>query len=98
MGAVPHFRAFTYWLSDGDPVRGWLNAFNAASAMTYEDLAQLDIRGDDVVYFNSAQPAQVMAAIHWIAALPMERQPQIVIEFGTKSGLQFHRTPNTVTI
>ena len=96
LGAVPHFRAFTYWLSDGDPVCGWLNAFNAASALTFEDLARLDIRGDDFVYFNSAQPAQVMAAVHWIAALPAERRPQIVIEFGTEPGLQFQRTPNAV--
>ena len=91
--SVPHFRAFTYWLSDGDPVCGWLNAFNIAAAMTSEDLARLDIRGDDVVYFNSAQPAQVMAVIHWIAAVPEERQPQIVIEFGTEPGLQVQILP-----
>ena len=96
LGAVPHFRAFTYWFSDGDPVRGWLNAFNASSAMTFEDLTGLDVRGDDLVYFNSAQPAQVMAVIHWITGLAVERRPQIVIEFGTEPGLQIQRTPSGV--
>ena len=94
LGAAPYFRAFTYWFSDGDPVRGWLNAFNASSAMTYEDLKGLDVRGDDLVYFNSAQPAQVMAAIHWTTALPPERRPHIVIEFGTEPGLQIQRLPS----
>jgi glycosyltransferase involved in cell wall biosynthesis len=94
--AVPHFRAFTYWFSDGDPVRGWLNAFNVSSAWTYQDLARLDVGVGDFVYFHSAQPAQVMAAMQWIITLSPKNRPRVVVEFGTEPGLQVKRASNSV--
>src|ERR1700758_3547223 len=52
LGAVPFFRAMTAWMSDGDPICGWLNGFNISSEITREDLARIadDIRPDDVIY------------------------------------------------
>jgi glycosyltransferase involved in cell wall biosynthesis len=86
--AIPLFRAFTYWQSDGDAVSGWLNAFDAAARATQEDLARLrGVTADDIVYLNSAQPAQLLALIKWSQSLPLESRPHIVLEFGTDPGV-----------
>lgn len=88
LGAIPMFRAFTYWQVDNDPYAGWLNVFDAATRATVEDLSRLQgLTADDLVYFNSVQPAQFMAAIRWFKALPEERKPRVVLEFGTDPGV-----------
>ena len=88
LGAVPHFRCPTYWHSDGDPICGWLNAFHTGTQVTRADFDKLaDIGAEDVVYVNSALPTQLMGTISWLAALPPERQPQVVIEFGVDPGV-----------
>jgi glycosyltransferase involved in cell wall biosynthesis len=86
--AVPFFRAHTYAQSDGDPVSGWLNCFDTAVRATVEDLQRLQgISADDIVYLNSAQPAQFMALVKWSKSLPIEHRPHIVMEFGTDPGV-----------
>ena len=86
--AIPFFRAYTYRQSDGDPVSGWLNCFDTAVRTTVEDLGRLQGLGpDDIVYLNSAQPAQFMALVKWSKSLPIERRPHIVMEFGTDPGV-----------
>ena len=89
LGAVPHFRYFTYWISDGDPVCGWLNAFHLGSRSMTVDLARLAwLSPEDVIYFNSAQAAQFMGVVDWIreaaAGGPL---PQMIMELGTEPGL-----------
>lgn len=85
---IPAFRSFTYWAHDNDPWAGWLNTFDSASRLTVEDLGRLQgIVADDLVYFNSAQPIQLMAAIRWFQSLPAERRPHVVVEFGTDPGV-----------
>jgi hypothetical protein len=94
LGAVRLFRAYTYGQTDGDPICGWLNAFDSAWRSTVEDLNRLQgIAAADVVYLNSAQPAQLMALVTWATALPMERRPQIVLEFGTDQGVDIAGAP-----
>ena len=86
--AVPFFRAYTYWQTDGDPVSGWLNCFETSTRATLEDLGRLQgVTPDDIVYLNSAQPAQFMALVKWSKALPADRRPHIVMEFGTDPGV-----------
>jgi hypothetical protein len=86
--AVPFFRAYTYWQTDGDPIAGWLNCFDSSMRATLEDLGRLQgVLPDDIVYLNSAQPAQFMALVKWSKSLPAERRPHIVMEFGTDPGV-----------
>ena len=86
--AIPVFRAYTYWQTDGDPVCGWLNCFETSVRATTEDLGRMQgIGADDIVYLNSAQPAQFMALIKWTKALPADRRPRVVLEFGTDPGV-----------
>jgi hypothetical protein len=86
--AIPFFRAYTYWQTDGDPISGWLNCFDSSVRVTAEDLQRLQgILPDDIIYLNSAQPAQLMALVKWSKSLPTERRPHIVMEFGTDPGV-----------
>jgi hypothetical protein len=88
LNAVPFFRAYTYSQTDGDPVSGWLNCFDTAVRATVEDLRRLQgVTADDVVYLNSAQPAQFLALVRWSRSLPMAQRPHIVMEFGTDPGV-----------
>jgi hypothetical protein len=82
--AIPFFRAYTYWQTDGDPISGWLNCFDSSVRATVEDLRRLQgVTPEDIVYLNSAQPAQFMALVKWAKSLPMEQRPHVVMEFGT---------------
>jgi hypothetical protein len=63
LDAKPLFRHWTYNLTDGDPISGWLNAFHDGAALTRADFAGLEpLSRDDVVYCASGQAAQVLAA------------------------------------
>ena len=93
-GAVPFFRALTSWLNDGDPVCGWLNAFHIVAEITREDLGRIrDIGPDDVMYFSSALPAQLFALAQWMGALPRDRLPLVVAEFGIDPGTDVRQGP-----
>ena len=41
LGAIPHFRVYTYAETDGDPVCGWLTGFETFVRSTCEDLTRL---------------------------------------------------------
>ncbi len=86
--AIPFFRAFTYWQTDGDPIAGWLNCFDSSARMTTEDLNRISgLLPSDIIYFNSAQPAQFMALVRWVKTMELASRPHIVLEFGTDPGL-----------
>jgi glycosyltransferase involved in cell wall biosynthesis len=86
--AIPLFRVFTYWQTDGDPVCGWLNAFDTAARATQEDLARLrGITADDVLYLNNAQPPQFLGLVKWWQSLAREQRPHAVLEFCTEPGV-----------
>src|SRR5436309_149594 len=62
LNALPYFKAYTYWEDDGDPICGWLTAFEICSLGTAEDLLLLSkLTRDDILYISSARPAQLMA-------------------------------------
>jgi glycosyltransferase involved in cell wall biosynthesis len=88
LGALPLFRAYTYWQTDGDPIAGWLNCFDAGAQATVEDLGRLSgVTAEDIVYLNSAQPAQFMAIVKWLHGIPEAQRPHVVLEFGTDPGV-----------
>ncbi|MBV9521557.1 MAG: glycosyltransferase [Alphaproteobacteria bacterium] len=88
LGAQPHFRHFTYRHFDRDPICGWLTGFHGGAESTRQDLAKLAIAKDDIVYLNSAQPAQLMAIVQWLAGMPETALPTVIMEFGTEPGLE----------
>jgi glycosyltransferase involved in cell wall biosynthesis len=97
LGAIPFFRALTAWLNDGDPICGWLNAFHLVAEITREDLARIeDIGPDDVMYFSSALPAQLFALAQWMGAMPRDRLPLVVVEFGIDPGVDMEPTAEGV--
>jgi len=92
LGAVPHFRVYTYVESDGDPICGWLSGFDSSTRATVEDLAALPaVERADLVLAISTQPAQMSALVEWQRALPPERRPVVAVE-AFQSGLQMRRT------
>jgi hypothetical protein len=94
LGGVGFFQAYTYNSYDSDPLISWLTSFQRMAATTREDLqglAELD-RGD-IVYMNWAWPAQLMALMNWLAALPPEQQPTVFVEVGADPGLEADTTP-----
>ncbi|HEY4407239.1 MAG TPA: hypothetical protein VGN55_21535 [Xanthobacteraceae bacterium] len=97
LDAIPHFRALTAWLSDGDPICGWLNAFHVVAEITREDLARIgDIGPEDVMYFSSALPAQLFALAQWMGAMPRNKLPLVVVEFGIDPGVDIVHGPEGV--
>jgi len=95
LGAIPFFRALTAWSNDGDPVCGWLNAFHIVAEITREDLSRIsDIGPDDIMYFSSALPPQLMALAQWMGGLPRDKLPLVVVEFGIDPGVDVQRGPN----
>ena len=87
LGAKPCFLASTYWLSDGDPICGWLSAFLFAWRKTADDFRRLDaeIGADDLVFVNSAMPAQLLGLISWMTS--SAKPFRAVVEFGSDPGL-----------
>ncbi len=93
LGATPFFDGYTYsTLTDGDPICGPLNAFERWSATVAGNFSRLvSIDAEDVLYLNSAQPAQFMGLVRWWKALPAADRPRVVVEFGTDPGVDVLR-------
>lgn len=90
-GALPVFRAFTYVGPSQDPMSGWLTNFLWARDATVEDLARFwsDSGPFDLVYFNSARAAQIVALGMWLrrlseGGLPV---PPVMVELAIEAGL-----------
>ncbi len=99
LGALPLFRAYTYWQTDGDPIAGWMNCFDSSAQATIADLGRLSgIGPDDIVYLNSAQPAQFMALVSWMRSMTAGQRPHIVLEFGTDPGVDLERSGDQVRL
>ncbi len=89
LDAKPLFRHWTYNLTDGDPISGWLNAFHDGAALTRADFAGLEpLSRDDVVYCASGQAAQVLGLVEWLSALPQERRPAVLMEMMHTTGIE----------
>ncbi len=88
LGATPHFTYRPYDLTDGDPISGWLDAFEAGSKRIGEELGRLpELGAGDVLFINTVMPSTLMGLALWLAAISPSRWPQIVLEIGTDSGL-----------
>jgi hypothetical protein len=92
--ALPLFRAnpYTQYLPPyetvRDPICGWLKSFEVAWQATAQDLGQLRPRSpNDVIYWNSAFPAQLTALAHWLGNLPEDRRPYVIVELNMDSGV-----------
>jgi hypothetical protein len=97
MGAVPFFDIFAYWASDGDPISGQLNAFHISAEVTHKNLSGLSNKDADLIYFNSVRPPQFLAILLWLARIPPERMPHVVVEFGTEPGLTREKSAKGVS-
>ncbi|MBV8393879.1 MAG: glycosyltransferase [Alphaproteobacteria bacterium] len=90
-GAEPFFRIFTYGGASDDPIAGWLENFNVACDLTTADLRRAwgTFGPFDLVYFNSARPAQVAALGLWMKQTfrTPAQAPGVAIELGTEAGL-----------
>jgi glycosyltransferase involved in cell wall biosynthesis len=91
--AMPLFRAnpYTQYFPEHemapDPICGWLKNFEVVWQATVRDLSQLKLPSpDDVIYWNSAFPAQLTALAHWLGSLPEDRRPRAVVELNLDSG------------
>jgi glycosyltransferase involved in cell wall biosynthesis len=94
LGAVAHFRAYTYTNNDDDPFCSWLTGFDAFTRLTYEDLLRLPAMAPaDIIFTPSARPVQLSAFIGWRHALPSDRRPTIIID-SADPGLAVRRGSN----
>lgn len=97
LGAEPFFRAYPYLKVDHDPISGWLHDYEQARHVTREDLTRLTgVDADMLVFMSSVQPAQLAAASHWHASLPLAQQPLLVLE-ASESGLIASRTASGIS-
>jgi glycosyltransferase involved in cell wall biosynthesis len=94
LGALAHFRGFSYHLTDGDPICGWLNAFHDVGRRIRKGLLRLAISRDDRVYLNSVQPGVVLGVAEWLSDLKEDELPQVVMEFGTEPGVDIDLGPD----
>lgn len=98
LSARPLFRVSPYARTDGDPYCGWLSGFHLAANLTTEDFRRLngELRGDDFVYVNSGQAAQLMALISWLSQSPLPHRA--AIEFGIDPGIDARMTPSGLVL
>jgi hypothetical protein len=81
------------------PITGWLEAFDANCALTIEDLFRIpEIGPDDILFLNSARPAQLMALGEWLRQLDGNRAPTALVEFATEPGVYFAPGPSGVAL
>lgn len=90
-GALPVFRAQTYLGPSADPISAWLTNFLWARDVTLEDLTRFWSENGpfDLIYFNSARAAQVVALGLLLRQLSSGGVPipRVVIELAIEAGL-----------
>ncbi len=91
-GVRPYFRANCYYANDGDAICGWMTAFLQSADLTRIDLTNLGLFFDDILYWNSAQPAQLWGIIQWMSQFQPQSMPSVVVELGTDPGLDIQLT------
>lgn len=85
--ANPYSQYFPEHETAPDPICGWLKNFELVWQATMQDLSRLQPPSqDDVIYWNSAFPAQLAALAHWLGGLPEDRRPHAVVELNLDSG------------
>lgn len=85
--ANPYHQYFPEHETAPDPICGWLKNFEVIWQATVHDLSQLKLPSqDDVIYWNSAFPAQLVALAHWLGSLPEDRRPRAIVELNLDSG------------
>jgi len=97
LDVIPLFRIYTYANFSKDPLSGWLDNFFPAYKYTLEDLHTIvKPSSKDVLFWNSAQPAQLKAVIAWWQAVYPEAKyaPVLNIELGTDGGAQIDNEDN----
>src|SRR4051812_37945855 len=81
LGILPFFSFYTYRTGNGEPITGWISVFLQGIATTTSELAQLPMTtAEDVVYFNSAMPVQLMSLVSWLNNIPPDSRPRVVVE------------------
>jgi hypothetical protein len=89
LAALPLLRSYIYRLTDGDPLAGWLNAFEEVSQTTEEDLQRIaGISSGDIVYVAAAYPGQLMGVIRWLAGLGPQQRPFVLIDLLGHPGIE----------
>ncbi|MBF0272036.1 MAG: glycosyltransferase family 1 protein [Magnetococcales bacterium] len=97
--AIPWFRCNPYGTYDDDPLCGWLSNFDFMANVTHEDLTRLHGVGrDDLIFLNSAGPAQFAAMLRWVQSLPEDQRPTVIIEFGQYAGLMPRETDQGIQL
>jgi hypothetical protein len=86
----PFFRWWTYQQEYRvqNPDSGWLQDFDVGWRLTLEDLRRIaPVGSDDIIYFHSVFPTQLMALLQWMNLLPKEARPRVYVEFGSEPGV-----------
>jgi glycosyltransferase involved in cell wall biosynthesis len=90
--AKAHFRHFSYWESDDDPICGWLNGFDKGVRITAEDLMRIgEIAPTDLVYMGGTLAAGLAAIVAWMGQRPIEAMPSVVVDFCLPAGMRVER-------
>ena len=99
LNIAPLLRAYIYYLSDGDPLAGWLNAFEQVSHATRQDLARLsNIGANDIVYVASAYPGQLLGVGQWLGDLAPNRRPYVFVELLGHPGVEIKTVPEGLVV
>lgn len=86
--ALPLLQMSPYFLTDGEPICGWLNAFMMGANLAHSDFARIpDLRHDDILYVASGQPAHTLGLANWLASRAPENRPSTVMELIYSPGL-----------
>ncbi|MBY0509489.1 MAG: hypothetical protein K2P94_04985 [Rhodospirillaceae bacterium] len=80
-GAEPFFSASPYFVTDGDPICGWLTSFFRAADLSCADFGRIPNIGDnDILYLASSHPAHLFGLAQWMAATQERDRPMAVAD------------------
>jgi hypothetical protein len=89
LNILPLLSSYLYYLKDGDPLAGWLNAFGEVSRTTRHDLARIpNLSADDIVYVAAAYPGQLMGVIRWLGDRGPPERPFVLIDLLGHPGME----------
>lgn len=81
LGAAAHFRASPHFVTDGDPVCGWLSGFFLGADLAHADFARIaPVSADDLIYLASGQAAHLFGLTRWLGSLAPDRRPAVVMD------------------